>query len=77
MRAALIFFVALLLAGSAYAQSPDISAKRLLSRWKDEDPSVRLVAELIAAAFSSGPSWRGSLAGKEIYCPPPPRRKGA
>ena len=28
------------------------------------------VAEVIAAAFSGGLSWRGSLAGKEIYRPP-------
>jgi hypothetical protein len=26
---------------------------------------------MIAAAFASGLSWRGSLAGKEVYCPPP------
>ena len=63
--------VAMLLAGAASAQSPDISARRLLSSWKGEDPSMRLVAEVIASAFSSGLSWRGSLAGKEVYCPPP------
>ena len=33
--------------------------------------NTRLVAEVIASAFSSGLSWRGSLAGKEVYCPPP------
>jgi hypothetical protein len=32
---------------------------------------MRLVAEVIASAFSSGLSWRGSLAGKEVFCPPP------
>jgi hypothetical protein len=32
---------------------------------------MKMVAEVIASAFSSGLSWRGSLAGKEIYCPPP------
>jgi hypothetical protein len=28
-------------------------------------------APVISSAFASGLSWRGSLAGKEIYCPPP------
>jgi hypothetical protein len=32
---------------------------------------MRMVAEMIAAAFSSGLSWRGSLAGKDVFCPPP------
>jgi hypothetical protein len=32
---------------------------------------MKLVAEVIASAFSSGLSWSGALAGKEIYCPPP------
>ncbi len=30
-----------------------------------------MLAEVIASAFASGLSWRGSLAGKEVYCPPP------
>jgi hypothetical protein len=32
---------------------------------------MSVLAEIIAAAFSGGLSWRGSLGGKEIYCPPP------
>ena len=32
---------------------------------------MRMLAEVIASAFSSGLSWRGSLAAKEVYCPPP------
>ena len=70
MRGA-IAVVAMLLTGAASAQSPDISARRLLAEWSGPDPMTRLVAEMIAAAFSSGLSWRGSLAGKEVYCPPP------
>ena len=71
MRAAIIL-VAMLIANTASAQTspPDISARRLLSSWKDEDVTMRMVAEVIAAAFSGGLSWRGSLAGKEVYCPP-------
>jgi Rap1a immunity proteins len=30
-----------------------------------------MVAKMVAAAFGSGLSWRGSLGGKDIYCPPP------
>jgi hypothetical protein len=37
---------------------------------------MHMLAELIAAAFSSGLSWRGSLAGKEVYCPPPGLKGG-
>ena len=70
MRGA-ILFMAMLLALPAQANSPDISARRLLSNWKSQDPMMSRVAEVIAAAFSGGLSWRGSLAGKEIYCPPP------
>jgi Rap1a immunity proteins len=70
MRGAIVL-VAMLLTGAASAQSPDISAQRLLSSWKSDDPMMRMVAEMIAAAFGSGLSWRGSLAGKDIYCPPP------
>ncbi len=32
---------------------------------------MRMIAEVIASAFSSGLSWRGSLGGKKIYCPSP------
>ena len=70
MRGA-ILFVALLLAPAAWADSPDISAKRLLSAWKGEEPSMSKLAEVIASAFSSGLSWHGSLAGKEVFCPLP------
>jgi Ssp1 endopeptidase immunity protein Rap1a len=31
---------------------------------------MKMVAEVIASAFASGLSWKGSLGGKEIYCPP-------
>jgi Ssp1 endopeptidase immunity protein Rap1a len=29
-----------------------------------------MVAEVIASAFASGLSWKGTLGGKEVYCPP-------
>jgi hypothetical protein len=34
--------------------------------WLDEDPGVRMAAEVIA----SGIAWNGSLSGKGLYCPP-------
>jgi hypothetical protein len=59
-----------LIAFAAQADGPDISAQRLLSAWKGEDPNMRMVAEVIASAFASGLSWKGTLGGKEVYCPP-------
>ena len=70
MRGAIVF-IAMLLAVPASADPPDISARRLLSGWKAEDQSMRMLAEVIASAFAGGLSWRGSLAGKDVYCPPP------
>jgi hypothetical protein len=63
-------FAAKLIASAAQAEGPDISAQRLLSAWKGEDPTMRMVAEVIASAFASGLSWTGTLGGKEVYCPP-------
>jgi Rap1a immunity proteins len=75
MRGAIVL-VAMLLTGAASAQSPDISAQRLLSSWKGEDPMMSKLAEVIAAAFSSGLSWQGALGGKQVYCPPPGLKGG-
>jgi hypothetical protein len=48
----------------------------LLESWKGEDPGMRMVAEVIASAFASGLSWKGTLGGKEVYCPPPGLKGG-
>ena len=61
---------AMLIASAAQADGTDISAQRLLSAWKGEDPNMRMVAEVIASAFASGLSWKGTLGGKEVFCPP-------
>ena len=37
---------------------------------------MRMLAEVIASAFSSGLSWRGSLGGKAVFCPPPGLKGG-
>jgi hypothetical protein len=55
---------------SAHGAGPDISAQRLLESWKGEDSGMKMVADVIASAFASGPSWWGTLFGMEIYCPP-------
>jgi Rap1a immunity proteins len=64
-------FLAALVASPAQADGPDISAERLLASWHDEDPGMRMIAEVIASAFASGFSWGGDAAGKRIYCAPP------
>ena len=71
-----ILLAAILLASPVFADSPGISARRLLASWKDQDPSMRMLAEVIASAFSSGLSWRGSLGGKAVFCPPPGLKGG-
>jgi Rap1a immunity proteins len=63
-------FTAALITSAAQADGPNTSAQGLLSAWKGDDPNMRMVAEVIASAFASGLSWKGTLAGKEVYCPP-------
>ena len=75
MRGA-ILTITLMLAAPTSAGSPDISARRLLAEWNGQDPARSMLAEVIASAFAGGLSWRGSLAGKEIYCPPPDFKGG-
>ena len=69
-------FVAMLIAFGAQADGPDVSAQRLLSAWKGEDPNMRMVAEVIASAFASGFSWGGDSAGKRAYCASPDLKGG-
>jgi hypothetical protein len=57
-------FVVTLIAFAARADGLDIFAQRLLASWEDGDPSMRMVAEVIASAFASGFSWGGDAAGK-------------
>jgi len=54
----------MLAVSTAQADGPDISAGRLLANWKDDDPGVRMVAEVIASAFARGFSWGGDVSGK-------------
>ena len=70
MRGA-ILLAAVLCATPALAQSPDISARRLLDGWKAADQSTHLLAEVIAGAFAGGLSWSAAHGDKPVYCPPP------
>jgi hypothetical protein len=68
---ATVVFLATLIASTARADGPDISAGRLLSSWRDENPGMRRIAEVIASAFASGSSMGGEAVGKRSYCAPP------
>jgi hypothetical protein len=68
-------FLAALIVSEALADG-DMSAQRLLSSWKDEDPGMRMVAEVIASAFASGFSWGGEAVGKRAYCASPDLKGG-
>jgi hypothetical protein len=59
--------LATFIAAAAYADGPNISAQRLLDSWRDDDPGMRMVAEVIASGFSGG----GDSAGKRRYCAAP------
>jgi hypothetical protein len=60
-----------LITSAALADGADISAQRLPANRKGEDPSMRMIAEVIASAFASGFSWGGTDAGKRGYCSSP------
>ena len=67
-RVGAVVLAAALMVSAAQADGPDISAqRRLLDSWKDDDPGMRMVAEMIASAFASGFSWGGDVAGKHAY----------
>ena len=63
-HAGAILMVAMLFAAPALAQSPDISARRLLDGWKAADQSTHLLAEVIASAFAGGLSWSAAHGDK-------------
>jgi hypothetical protein len=64
-----IVLVAMLLTSAVWAHSPDISARRLLSGWKEQDPSMRMLAEVIASAFFKRPLLARFPCGKGNLLP--------
>jgi hypothetical protein len=55
----------------AQAGPADTTARALVAAWKDADPGMAAVAEVIASAFAGGMSWAGKIEGHPVYCPPP------
>jgi hypothetical protein len=71
VRSAIVLAVLLSATTPAMAQSPDISARRLLEGWKTPDEEeTRELAEVIASAFASGLTWSAQHGDKAVYCPP-------
>jgi hypothetical protein len=68
--------LAALLTTAARADGPDISARRLLDSWNDEDPGMKMVAEVIASAFASGFPGAGTPQGSERIAPRPISKGG-
>jgi hypothetical protein len=58
-------FAVTLIASAAQADGPDTSPLALLSARTNEDTGTRLGAEVIASAFASGLSWKGTLEGRK------------
>jgi len=69
-------FLAVALSTPGRADPPDISAQRLLTSWKEGDPGMRMLAEVIGSAFASGFSWGADAGGKHVYCAPPDLKGG-
>jgi hypothetical protein len=70
VRRAIVVFGSVILTTAAFGSPQDATARRLLASWKDDEPGVRAVAEVIASAFASGLAWAGTLSQNGIYCPP-------
>ncbi len=69
-------FLTTVLSTPGRADPPDISAQRLLRSWKEDDPGMRMLAEVIGSAFASGFSWGADAGGKHVYCAPPDLKGG-
>ena len=52
------------------ADPADATARSLMAAWKDADPNMAAVAEVIASVFASGMSWVGRSKPFPSYCPP-------
>jgi hypothetical protein len=66
---ALILFAAFWTSDS-WAGPADTTARALVADWKDADPGMAAVAEVIASAFASGLMAAGKLGDREVFCPP-------
>ncbi len=69
LRVVAIIIAAAPFAPGAWAGPQDATARALVTDWKDQDPGMTAVAEVIASAFASGLAAAGRVGGKEIICP--------
>ncbi len=69
-KVAAVFLLAALSTLSARADPANTTARALVAAWRDADPGMAMVAEVIASAFASGMSWAGTIEGHPVYCPP-------
>jgi hypothetical protein len=67
---AVLSLLAGLWTSDAWAGPADTTARALIADWKDADPGMAAVAEVIASAFASGLAAAGRLGGREVFCPP-------
>ena len=70
LRVVAIVFAAAFFSSVAWAGPENATARALVAEWKDGDPGMTLVAEVIASAFASGLAAAGRLGGREVVCPP-------
>ncbi len=70
-KVAALILLAALWTSDSWAGPADTTARALVADWKDADPGMAAVAEVIASAFASGMSWAGTIEGHPVYCPPP------
>jgi hypothetical protein len=69
-RVVAIVCAAALFASVVWAGPQNATARPLVAEWKDGDPGMTAVAEVIASAFASGLAAAGRLGGREVVCPP-------
>jgi hypothetical protein len=69
-RVAALILLAALRTSDSWAGPADTTARALVADWKDSDPGMAAVAEVIASTFASGLVAAGRLGGREVFCPP-------
>jgi hypothetical protein len=69
-KVAALILLAALWTSDSWAGPADTTARALVADWKDADPGMAAVAEVIASAFASGLVAAGRLGGRAVFCPP-------
>jgi hypothetical protein len=63
-----VLLAAVWTSAGAWTGPDDTAARAVVAAWKDGDPGMAKVAEVIASAFAM--SWAGTIEGRPVYCPP-------